>query len=97
MHPDKSLGSDGMTPCFFQKHWKIVGEDIIKLVRNFFKDGMLNKEMNATNIVLISKKKCPSLNSDMRPITLCNVVVKIITKVVANRLKGVLELVISDR
>lgn len=39
MHPDKAPGPDGMTPTFFQRHWKIVGEDIFNLVRNFFATG----------------------------------------------------------
>lgn len=96
MNPDKAPGPDGMTPRFFQKHWKIVGEDIVKLVRKFSNNGMLNYDFNATNIVLIPKEKCPSLVGDLRAISLCNVLVKIITKVVANRLKETLELVISE-
>lgn len=62
----------------------------------FSKDGMLHNELNATNIVLIPKKKGLSLIDDMRPISLCNILVKIITKVVSNRLKGVLQSVISE-
>lgn len=96
MNPDKAPGPDGMTPGFFQKHWKIVGEDIVQMVGKFFNDGMLNNALNATNIVLIPKKKSPSLVSDLRPISLCNVLVKIITKVVANRLKEMRESFISE-
>lgn len=33
MHPDKSPGLDGMTPAFFQKHWAIIGRDVVSLVR----------------------------------------------------------------
>lgn len=38
MHPDKSHGPAGITPAFFQKHWKIVGNDVIQLVDKFFKE-----------------------------------------------------------
>lgn len=41
MHPDKAPGPDGMTPAFFQKHWTIVGRDIVHMVRNFFTSGSL--------------------------------------------------------
>lgn len=35
MHPDKSPGPDGMTPAFFQKHWNIVGKDVVTMVKEF--------------------------------------------------------------
>lgn len=73
-----------------------MGQDIVKLVCNFFSSGMLLDELNATNIVLIPKKKCPVVVGDLRPISLCNVLLKIITKVIANRLKSTLDQVISE-
>lgn len=94
MHPDKSPGPDRMTPAIFQKHWKIVGQDIVDMVRKFFRDGQLNSELNATNIVLIPKKKNPATVRDLRPMSLCNVLIKIMTKVIVNRMKSTLECVI---
>uniref|UniRef100_A0A803QEA0 Reverse transcriptase domain-containing protein n=1 Tax=Cannabis sativa TaxID=3483 RepID=A0A803QEA0_CANSA len=96
MHPDKSSGPDGMTSDFYQKSWNIVGGDIIKLVQNFFVSGSFPRDLNKTNIVLIPKKKQPQVMNDLGPISLCNVVYKIISKVLAIRIKQVLPFVISD-
>lgn len=60
------------------------------MVCQFFFDGVLSDGLNDTNIVLIPKKKSPSLISDLRPISLYNVLIKIITKVIANRMKCLL-------
>lgn len=96
MHPDKAPGPDGMTPAFFQKHWNIVGRNIVELTVQFFEKGEIMPGLNDTNIVLIPKKKNPTLVTELRPIALCNVLMKIITKVLANRLKVVLNTVVSD-
>lgn len=87
MHPDKAPGPDGMTPAFFQKHWNVVGNDVFEVVIDFFREGTGFQELNRTNVVLIPKKKDPIKVTDMRPIYLCNVLSKVVTKVMANRLK----------
>lgn len=61
MYPDKSPGTDGMSPGFYQKHWQTVGEDIVKIVKQFFRIGDIDQELQSTNIVLIPKKKNPLL------------------------------------
>ncbi|XP_074342552.1 uncharacterized protein LOC141680149 [Apium graveolens] len=96
MHPDKAPGPDGMTPAFFQKHWEIVGDDIVKMVSHFFCSGEILQGLNETNIILIPKKKNPTKVSDLRPIALCNVLMKVITKVLANWMKDMLEKVVSE-
>ncbi|KAL8106853.1 hypothetical protein AgCh_023591 [Apium graveolens] len=96
MHPDKAPGPDGMTPAFFQKHLKILGEDVVKMTRKFFRTGVMLRGLNEMNIVLIPKKKNPTMVGDLRPIVLCNMLAKINTKVLANRMKGLLDVVVSD-
>lgn len=87
MHPTKALGPDSMTHFFFQKFWNIVGHDLSNTVLGVLNDGVDPSPLNSTHIVLIPKIKHPEKPKDFRPISLCNVIFRIITKCVANRLK----------
>ncbi|GLT61404.1 hypothetical protein SLA2020_341140 [Shorea laevis] len=91
----KAPGVDGFPGCFFQQHWDIVGLDICKAVQHFFDNGFMLREMNKTKLVLIPKIKNPEVISQFRPISLCNFSYKIIAKILANRLKGYLDNLIS--
>jgi exonuclease III len=95
MEPMKAPGPDGFPTCFFQDHWAVVGPKIVKAVSDFFRYGLFDEELNFTHIVLIPKKTEASKVTDFRPISLCNVVYKIISKVLANRLKVILPSIIS--
>ncbi|KAM6542808.1 hypothetical protein CsatB_007255 [Cannabis sativa] len=95
MHPDKAPGPDGMGPGFFQKHWDIVGPDLVAAACNFFESGTFPCNLNDTNLVLIPKKKSPTTMNDLRPIALCNVSYKVIAKVLANRMKLIIDQIIS--
>jgi len=71
------------------------GEEVSNAVLDFLNGGSLVEGLNATNIVFIPKVRTPSKVSEFRPITLFNVLYKLIAKVLANRLKMVLPHVIS--
>lgn len=95
MHPDKSPGPDGFNPVFFQRFWNIVGTDIFDGAIEWVKRLEFPAGLNDTNLVLIPKCSSPASMKDWRPIALCNVVYKILSKVLANRLKRVLPNIIS--
>ena len=75
--------------------WHIVGDNVVSVVLEFLNTSYLLPDLNHTYIVLIPKIKNPVKVSDYRPISLCNVIYKIIAKVLANRLKQVLPHIIS--
>ena len=64
-----------------------MGDTVVNAVLDYLNGGLMVPEINYTHIVLIPKIKSPQKISDFRPISLCNVIYKIISKVLANRLK----------
>ena len=96
MHPTKSLGPDGMSPIFFQKYWEVMGPQVVDCVLNTLNSRIMPDGLNDTYICLIPKVNCPQKITDFRPISLCNVIYKLVSKVLANRLKIVLPAVISE-
>ena len=90
MHPSKSPGPDDMSPFFFQKFWHIVGHDVTVVVLSLLHSGRYLQKMNYTHIVLIPKKKDPQYITEYCPISLGNIVSRIISKVLANRMKPIL-------
>ncbi|XP_057444580.1 uncharacterized protein LOC130736815 [Lotus japonicus] len=96
MHPTKAPGSDGTRTLFYKKFWDIVGEDVTDLVLQILNGQKSPKDISHTLIVLIPKIKKPTHTSHYRPISLCNTLFKLVTKVIANRLKLILPDIVSE-
>lgn len=92
---EKAPGPDGYTSCFFKSAWNVLGKDVCKAVKEFFRTGKLLKEVNASLISLIPKVQNPQVVGDYRPIALCNVIYKCISKILANRIKECLDDVVD--
>lgn len=95
MHPTKAPGPDGLPATFFQKHWKSMGQGVIATCLHILNDGGNIAPLNHTYIALIPKVEKPRKVVDFRPISLCNVIYRIIAKTIASRLKLILDNVIS--
>ena len=72
-----------------------MGDNVTAAVLDFLNSSLMLLDINYTHIVLILKMKEPKKISDYRPISLCNVIYKVISKVLANRLKTILPHLIS--
>ncbi|CAH1428815.1 unnamed protein product [Lactuca virosa] len=93
---DKAPGPDGYSAKFFKVAWEIVGDDFRKAVKEFFCKKKILKEINATAIALVPKVQTPGKVSDYRPIACCNVVYKCISKIIVNRIRDLLGILVSD-
>ncbi|WVZ57425.1 hypothetical protein U9M48_007811 [Paspalum notatum var. saurae] len=91
----KAPGPDGIPSIFYKRFWALMGEQIKKEVLAVLNGMNMPQRWNETIIVLIPKVRNPEKLKDLRPISLCNVLYKLISKVLANRLKKVLPDVIS--
>ena len=96
MKPISAPGPDGMPSLFYQSFWSLIDVDICSAVLDCLNNCKIPLEINSTNITLIPKVKSPKLITDFRPISLCNVVYKIVSKVLANRFRVVLLSIIFE-
>jgi hypothetical protein len=94
--PIKAPGPDGFPARFYQRNWDVLKKDVIKAVRHFFITGFMPEGTNDTSIVLIPKVENPTELKDFLPIGLCNVLYKVVSKCLVNRLRPLLGDIISE-
>jgi hypothetical protein len=96
MAPLKAPGLDGLNACFVQNNWPTIREEVCNVIFEIFNSGVMPPDLNMTHIALIPKVKKPTFVMEYRPISLCNVLYKLISKVLANRLKKILPHIIAS-
>ncbi|XP_050387335.1 uncharacterized protein LOC126803595 [Argentina anserina] len=92
----KAPGPDGFLGLFYHKYWNIVQKVVWQTSHDFINGNACLKELNRTHIVLIPKVPSPKMTGHFRPISLCNNSYKIVSKVLANRLKLILPSLIYE-
>jgi hypothetical protein len=95
MDRDKAPGPDGFSMAFFQDCWEVVKADFMAVFEEFHARGKFVKSINSTFISLIPKTQGAKEVKDFRPISLVGGFYKIISKVLANRMRKVMDKIIS--
>ena len=94
--PSKSSGPNEISSYFFQQLWSIVEPDVTSVVLLVLHSGHCLRKMHHSHVVLIPNKTNPEYITEYRPISLGNVVARVVSKVTANRVKTILPSVISN-
>lgn len=83
----KAPGPDGLHALFFQSQWDVVSPPLCKMIEDLFNGAPLEADPNKTLIALIPKVNHPSMVKEFRLISLCSVAYKVVTKIIANKIK----------
>jgi len=92
----KSPGPDGFNLNFIKKSWEFIKDDVVEVMVLFHKTGVSPKGCNASFVALVPKVRDPTNLEQYRPISLVGAMYKIISKVLAGRLKKVLPAIINE-
>ena len=96
MKKGKAPGPDGFPVEFCKEFWEIIKFDLLEVVQESYQNKQMLKSLNATFLALIPKVDGANSLDQFKPISLCNVTYKIITKLIAERLKTFLATLISE-
>lgn len=91
----KAPGNDSFQSIFYQDNWDVIRPSMCHFIKNAFKDCGFEKNMNDTLFCIIPKVDNPNKPSQLRLISLYNVVVKAITKIMVNQIRPFLDEVIN--
>ena len=96
LNGDKAPGPDGFPLAFWSYSWDFVKGEVLGFFKEFFEHNKFVKSLNATFLVLIPKGRTVEDLKDLRPISLVGSLYKILSKVLANRIKRVMGVIISQ-
>ncbi|XP_043697496.1 uncharacterized protein LOC122648332 [Telopea speciosissima] len=91
----KAPWPDGFGAGFYKHSWEVIGEELTNAVQWFFANSFMPHSINATFITLVPKSGDVSTFAGFWPLALCNLLYKIITKILSNRIQHVIGSVVS--
>ena len=92
----KSPGPDGFNFNFIKENWEVMKDEIVEALALFHVTGSIPRGCNASFVALVPKVRDPVKLEQYRPISLVGALYKIISKVLAGRIKKVLPLIIDE-
>ena len=95
LKPFKAPGPNGLHAGFFQRFWLVVGKSVLEEVGKIFAERKMPEYLNRTHIALIPKVQGPETLGNYCPISLSNIVYKVVTKIIVARLRPFLDNLIS--
>ena len=90
MPNEKSPGPDGFNGLFMKKCWHIIKHYFYKFINDFYNEAVSLAPVNTAYITLIPKNDNPEIPDDYRPISLVSMPIKILTKLLANRVQQII-------
>lgn len=96
MDPSKAPGPGGINASVIQPMWHTMKNHVVDLFHNFYENSKIMGGMNSLFMVLIPKVREPKCPRDYNPFSLMNVSIKLIIKLMPNRMKWVIEDLVSD-
>lgn len=94
--PHKAPGIDEIHAFFYQRYSYLVAYEAVKFVNDYFQGKSVDASINESVIVLIPKIVHPKEVKDFRPISICNLLYKVASKALANRIKKFFPWIISE-
>ncbi|VVA40999.1 PREDICTED: reverse mRNAase, partial [Prunus dulcis] len=91
----KTPGPDGFPALFYQDYWGVCSDDIISFVQDCFNTATLPDHLNETLIALVPKVERPMFMNQLRPISLCNTLYKVVSKILVARLRPCMTKLVS--
>ncbi|BFG15830.1 hypothetical protein CerSpe_021040 [Prunus speciosa] len=91
----KTPGPYGFPAKFYQDYWGVCSDDIISFVQDCFNTASLPDNLNETLIALVPKVERPMFMNQLRPISLCNTLYKVVSKILVARLRSCMTKLVS--